>query len=260
MSKTTPVNPTATTGFTVGEADMAVLEKLRGMRLPAMAARYKEILENPNSSARPYTDIVMDIVGSEDVSRRQKKTNRILKNSGLRYTDATLDELTRDPSRQLDLSMIEFINGGRFIEEHRPVLVTGPTGSGKTHIACAVAVTAATRGESILYDKANTFMHRCEVAEADGRYFELLNKMATYDLLILDDFGLMRMDMSHCRYLFEVLDARDGRASTIVISQFPVESWFDFFQDNTFADASLSRLTGRAYRLPMNGRDMRKPA
>ena len=89
--------------------------------------------------------------------------------------------------------------------------------------------------------------------------YDYVNQMASYDLLVIDDFGLMELDVAKCRDLFEVIESRDCRKSTMIVSQFPVKRWWDFFKDNTYADACLSRMTSRAYRLECNGRDMRQP-
>jgi DNA replication protein DnaC len=89
--------------------------------------------------------------------------------------------------------------------------------------------------------------------------YDYVNQMASYDLLVIDDFGLMELDVAKCRDLFEVIESRDCRKSTMIVSQFPVKRWWDFFKDNTYADACLSRMTSKAYRLECNGRDMRQP-
>ena len=96
-------------------------------------------------------------------------------------------------------------------------------------------------------------------ARLNQQYFDVLDSLSKYDLLVIDDFGLMTLDLDQCRDLFEVIDSRDGRKSTAVISQLPVQDWFDLFQENTYADACLTRLTDkrRSYRLVMNGRNMR---
>ena len=105
--------------------------------------------------------------------------------------------------------------------------------------------------------RANTLLQESERARQNGTTYDYVNKMASYDLLVIDDFGLMELDMDHCRDLFEVIETRDCRKSTMIVSQLPVAKWWDLFQDNTYADACLSRMTSKAYRLECNGRDMR---
>ena len=104
-------------------------------------------------------------------------------------------------------------------------------------------------------------MSEMDQARIKGTYLDYINHMAKLDMLGIDDFGLMDLDLDKCRDLFEVIDGRDGHRSTIIISQFPVKSWFDMFADNTYADACLARITDkkRAFRLEMNGKSMREP-
>ena len=105
-------------------------------------------------------------------------------------------------------------------------------------------------------------MSELEQARIKDAYMESIDRFSRYDLLVIDDFGLMILDPDMCRDLFEVIDGRDGRRSTIVISQLPIASWFDLFSESTYADACLTRLTDRrnSYRLEMNGKDMREPS
>ena len=119
---------------------------------------------------------------------------------------------------------------------------------------------AMKQSKSVKYIKANTLMSEMEQARIKSTNLDYLNKLTKLDLLVIDDFGLMDLDLDKCRDLFEVLDTRDGRKSTVVISQFPVSTWFDMFADNTYADACLTRITDKhhTYRLEMNGINMRE--
>ena len=108
------------------------------------------------------------------------------------------------------------------------------------------------------YIRASTLLQESEKARQCGESYDYINKMSEYDLLVIDDFGLMDLDMDKCRDLFEVIETRDCRKSTMIVSQLPVVKWWDLFSDNTYADACLSRMTSKAYRLECNGRDMRK--
>ena len=114
--------------------------------------------------------------------------------------------------------------------------------------------------KSVKYIKANTLMSEMEQARIKSTNLDYLNKLTKLDLLVIDDFDLMDLDLDKCRDLFEVLDTKDGRKSTVVISQFPVSTWFDMFADNTYADACLTRITDKhhTYRLEMNGINMRE--
>lgn len=115
--------------------------------------------------------------------------------------------------------------------------------------------------KTVRYIRASILMGELEQSRIKGCYLEYIQKLAKIDLLAVDDFGLMPLDLDKCRDFFEVIDARNGRKSTIFISQFPIKSWFDMFSDGTYADACLARITDKkhSYRLEMNGRSMREP-
>ena len=108
------------------------------------------------------------------------------------------------------------------------------------------------------YIRAKTLLQESEKARLNGMSLDYVNEMAAFDLLVIDDFGLMDLDLEKCGGLFEIIETRDSRKATIVASQVPVEKWWDMFRDSTYADACLSRMTSKAYRLVCNGRDMRQ--
>ena len=157
--------------------------------------------------------------------------------------------------------MIERLNECTWIDEAKNLLITGLTSSGKTYLSNALCISAIRQFKSVRYIRANILIGELEQARIKNTYWDYLNKLSKFDLLAIDDFGLMDLDLDKCRDLFEVIDGRDGHRSTVIISQFPVKSWFDMFADNTYADACLARLTDkkRAFRLEMNGKSMREP-
>lgn len=110
----------------------------------------------------------------------------------------------------------------------------------------------------ILSIRANTLLQQSEKARKTNSSYEYTNEMSSYNLLVIDDFGLMELDLDKCRDLFEIIETRDSRKATMIVSQLPVANWWDLFKDSTYADACLSRMTAKAYRLECNGRDMRK--
>ena len=139
------------------------------------------------------------------------------------------------------------------------IVIACSTGAGKTYMANALCIAALRKFNTVRYIKSSAVIHELEKAEIDKNYEEILNKYSSYDVLALDDFGLMELDIDKCRNLFELIDSREGRRPTIVISQLPVSSWYELFKDNTYADASMDRLVHKAYRVEMNGKNMRNP-
>ena len=159
----------------------------------------------------------------------------------------------------LDTHTIELLAKCEWIDEHRNLLITGSAGAGKTHIANALCITALHQLRSVKYIRANNLLQECDKARKNDFYYDYIKQMSEYDLLVIDDFGLMDLDLNRCSDLFEITETRDCRYSTMIVSQLPVIKWWDLFKDSTYADACLSRMTSKAHRLECNGRDMRKP-
>ena len=182
---------------------------------------------------------------------------RLMKKATLKYPAADLDSSIYDPERQLNTHVIELLAKCDWIDEPNNLLMTGGAGAGKTHIACALCITAMHQNRTVKYIRANTLLKESDHARQEGTYFEYSNEMAAYDLMVIDDFGLMDLDIEKCRDLFEIIESRDCRKATIIISQIPVSGWYQLFGDSTYADACLSRMTSKAYRLEFPGRDRR---
>ena len=234
--------------------------RLKSFRVPEMAHILEEQLKDPNADLNTFMERMASMVDAEWQARADKRFNRLMKEAHLRYPAADLDETIYRPERQLDTQTIERLSTCHWIEEGKNLIVTGSSASGKTYLINAFCVTAMKQSKSVKYIKANTLMSEMEQARIKSTNLDYLNKLTKLDLLVIDDFGLMDLDLDKCRDLFEVLDTRDGRKSTVVISQFPVSTWFDMFADNTYADACLTRITDKhhTYRLEMNGINMRE--
>lgn len=134
----------------------------------------------------------------------------------------------------------------------------GDAGAGKTHIANALCVIVLHQLCTVKYSRANRLFQEIEKARDEDRAYDYTNEMAAIDFLVIDDFGRMDLDIDKCLALFEIVESRDRRKPTVIISKLPVLKWWDLSGDNTYADACLSRMTHKAYRLEFNGRDMRK--
>lgn len=175
----------------------------------------------------------------------------------MKYPAADLDEAIYNPERQLDVHVIEELSKCEWIEQGKNLVITGKTSSGKSYLANALCICALRQFKAARYMKANQLINELSKAEKLDVYQEELNLFAGYDLLVVDDFGLMNLDVNKCRNLFEVFDSRDPHKSILIISQFPVSTWYDIFQNHTYAEACFARLLSRAYRLEMNGKNMR---
>ena len=247
---------------TLSAEEQNVINKLKEMHLSGMADAFKKQVTDPNADLDSFMDRITRIVETEWTQRYDKKFNRLLKQAKLRYPHADFDETLYEQDRKLDYESIQKLATCEWVDEGRNLLITGMTSSGKTYLSNALCVSALRRLKTVKYIKASHLMMELEQARIKDTYMDVLTSLNTKtDLLAIDDFGLMELDIDKCRDLFEVIDGRDGRRSTIIISQYPVKTWFDMFKDGTYADACLSRLTDRShtYRLEMNGRSMRDP-
>ena len=161
-------------------------------------------------------------------------------------------------SRGLKRAQIEQLRASPWVKEHRNCLITGPTGSGKTYLACAVGAQACREGYRTLSFYAPKFFRSLESARADGSLFQWLKKLARTPLLVLDDLGIASVPGKLYREFLEVLDDRQGQGATLITSQFPVNQWHEVIADPTVADAILDRLVHNAYRIELKGESMRK--
>jgi DNA replication protein DnaC len=171
---------------------------------------------------------------------------------------ACIEDIDYRHRRSLDKRLMQKLAAGRYLDEHLNILITGPTGVGKTWLACALGHKACRDGYSARYLRLPRLMQDLPIAKADGRYGKLLRDYAKADLVIFDDWGLMPMNGDIRRDLLEILDDRHNRRSTLVTSQLPIEQWHDYIGEPTIADAILDRLVHNAYRLDLDGPSMRK--
>lgn len=238
---------------------MDTIDMLKSLHLSSMIEAYNKQLNDPNSDLRPFDERFKDIVENEVNARINKKINRLIKKATLKYPEADFDESLYETERNLDTKTIESLCELSWISDARNILITGATGAGKSYLSNALCITAIRKFYSVKYLKTSAIIHELERAEINRNYEEVLKLYSSYDVLALDDFGLMELDIDKCRNLFELIDSRESRKPTIIISQFPISSWYELFKDNTYADASMDRLIHKAYRIEMNGKNMRNP-
>lgn len=246
--------------ITLNHEELIICERLRALKMSGMADAFEDQMLDPNADLVPFIERFTKIVDKEWQLRYDKKFKRYLKKAHLRYPDADIDETIYDPARKLDTTAIERLASCHWIDEGKNLLITGMTSSGKTYLSNALCISALRQMKTVRYIRANTLMLELEQARIKNEYLEMVTQLSNLDLLAIDDFGLMELDLDKCRDLFEVIDGRDGRRSTIIISQFPIKSWFDLFKEHTYADACLARITDKrhSYRLEMNGISMRE--
>ena len=232
-------------------------EKLYQMRLDIMAAAFNEQLERPSTGSLSFEDRFAMIVDREWISRENRKLTKRLKTARLKLK-ATVEDIDYGHPRGLDKSVMRPLITGQWIKSHQNVIITGPTGIGKSYISEALADKACRDGFTALRYRATRLMREMEIARGDGSYIKLLNRMGKIDLLVLDDWVMEPLTDTERRDFLEIMEDRHGLKSTVITSQYPVTKWHERIGEPTTADAILDRIVHNAHRIPLKGESMRK--
>ena len=233
------------------------LDKLHALKLTGMAAALADQSVTPDITELSFEERLGLLVDREMTERENRRMTSRLRRAKLRHT-AILEDIDYRNSRGLDKGLIQSLSACQWVKEHLNVLITGPTGVGKTWLACALAHKACREGYTAQYVRLTRFLRELTIAKGDGQYPKLLANLAKVDVLVLDDWGLVKLSAENRRDLLEVLEDRHGRRSTIATSQLPIEEWHGVIGDATLADAILDRLVHNAYKINLRGESMRK--
>lgn len=232
-------------------------EQLNQLRLFGMAHALTEQQSLPGLEKMTFEERLGLLVDREVCERANRQTTSRLRRAKLKQ-DAVAEDVDHRAARSLDKTLFNRLLAGAWIKEHQNVLITGPTGVGKTFLACALANQACRQGSTALYLRMPRLFEELVIAHGDGRYTKLLAQIAKTDVLVLDDWGLAVLTDTARRDLLEIFDDRHGHRSTIITSQLPIENWHDAIGDPTLADAILDRLVHNAHQLTLTGESMRK--
>lgn len=233
------------------------IEKLTAMKLSAMAKAFADQMQRPDMAALSFEErfgLIVDFQMTELENRRMQNRLRTAK---LRLS-ASIEDLDLRPGRGLDRATILSLAQNPWVRSHHNILVTGPTGAGKSYLACALAQKACRDGHTVLYQRLPRLLHDIAVSRLDGRYHKLMAPIGKCEVLVLDDLLISPLSREDQRELLEIVEERYDRKATIVTSQLPVKAWHDAMQDPTLADAILDRLVHNAYKLELKGESMRR--
>ena len=233
------------------------LDKLQSLRLSGMYQALMEQRTMPDIDALSFEERLGLLVDRELTERDDKRLKTRLHKAKLRQA-ACIEDIDYRHPRGLDKAVMIRLATCQWVREHHNILMTGPTGIGKTWLACAWGQQACRQGYSVLYLRLPRLLQEMPTAKGDGRYAKVMMALAKTDLIILDDWGLVQFDDASRHDVLELLEDRHGRRATIVTSQFPVAHWHEAIGDPTLADAILDRLVHNAYKLSLKGDSMRK--
>lgn len=232
-------------------------QKLMAMRLLGMAAAFQRYLEEGSNNQLTFEERFGLMVEREYSERSERRLKQRLGRAKLREPACFEDINFRHP-RGLDRSVVQRLATCQWVAKHENILLTGPTGIGKTWLACAFTQKACREGATALYVRMPRLMQDLAIARADGSYNDALNRLAKTDVLILDDWGLAPLTDMERRDLLEVFEDRVNRRSTVITSQLPVNKWHEIIGDPTLADSILDRVVHHAHRIALKGPTMRK--
>ena len=236
------------------------LTLLQSLKLTGMATALAEQRGIPDLGTLTFEERLALLLEREQATRHDRRLTRLLQLARLRHA-ACVEDVNFRTKRGLERSVFLHLASGAWIRQQQTLLLVGPTGTGKTWLACALGNAACRQGHTVRYLRLPRLLsEELVLARADGSYGKLMQTLARTDLLILDDWGLAPLGDRERRDLLELIEDRAGRRATLVTSQLPIEHWHDMIGDATFGDAILDRLVHHAHRLTLTGGSLRRLA
>jgi len=233
------------------------LEKMSTMKLHGMKQAFALSMEANQSGKMTSDELIAILIEAEYNDRQNRRLERLLKAAKFRYR-SSVEEIDFSHNRNLNKNEILRLASCDFISKKESIIITGPTGVGKSYLASALGHQACINGYKVLYYNIYKLFTMLKMLKADASDIREKAKIEKHDLLILDDFGLQELDTENRLSLLEIIEDRHGRKSTIITSQLPVLKWHEAIGDETIADAILDRIVHTAHRIELKGGSLRK--
>jgi DNA replication protein DnaC len=235
-----------------------IKEQLVALKLHGMAEALDMQLRTPMAAEMDFAERLLLMVQQEKSARENRQLTTLLRQAHLRYPSACIEELQMTAQRGINKTVVMDLARNEWIKRHRNLIITGPTGAGKTWLACAFGVAACRDGIKTSYVRLSRLLYDLGIGRADGSYKKQLEKLSRTELLIIDDWGMSPLSDLAKRDILEIMEDRHNVRSTIIITQYPVPEWHRLIDDPTLADAICDRLVHNAYQLTIKGESMRK--
>jgi len=232
-------------------------QKLEALKLPAFIEVFNEISHHTTQHLSLEEALTM-MVEREIIQRDNKRLLRLLKAAKLRYPNACVADIDYQQPRQFNHEQMQQLTHCEWIKQRKNIILTGPTGTGKSYLACALGHQACHMTYRTRYLRVTRLIEQLRLSHADGSYGKTLEQLAKVQLIILDDWGIDQLDRQARRDLLEVLEDRYAKSSTIITTQLPIDKWHHFVGDDTIADAICDRVVNNAYVIEIEGESMRK--
>jgi len=234
------------------------LDQLSELKLDGFKVALLQQLESPSFTALTFEERLSHLITSEVTDRHNRKIKHLISRSQLKYKSAFVEDIDYAVSRNIERGVLRSLFDNNWVQAHQNIIITGATGTGKTHIACALGNNAMANGHSVLYYRVTKLLTQIALVRGDGSYLTWLSKVSKFKVLILDDFGSGPVKMQDIQELLEIIEERSQIGSIIITSQLDVKDWHNYLAEPTVADAILDRIIHNSHRINLKGESMRK--